>query len=266
MAFVSFGNLDERRQHWFSCLLADAAAADPPAGSLRIMMKSFVRQLRLLGWVVALSAAAACKGSAAATPTTPSEPAAATHRAVVLGDSLAVSPSRADSFPAQLQRRVETAGRAWVVVNAGVSGDTTEDGLRRFDAAVSADARVLVLALGANDGLRGVDVAAMQANLAQMIERAQARGIRVLLCGMETPPSRGWAYTLEFHQVFPRLAARYSVPLVPFLLAGVALNPEMNGPDEIHPNAAGARRIADTVWPHLEPLLQATEAAPARSR
>lgn len=231
------------------------------------MMTSYLRQLSFCGWVVALSAAASCNGRAAATPTTSTEPApAATHRVVVLGDSLAVSPSRAEGFPAQLQRRIETAGRRWIVDNAGVSGDTTEDGLRRFNTAVPPEARVLVLALGANDGLRGIDVDAMQANLAQMIERAQARGIRVLLCGMETPPSRGWAYTVEFHQVFPRLAARYAVPLVPFLLAGVALNPEMNGPDEIHPNAAGARRIADSVWPHLEPLLQAAEAAPARSR
>jgi acyl-CoA thioesterase-1 len=153
-----------------------------------------------------------------------------------------------------------------MVVNAGVSGDTTAGGVRRFDAAVPRDARILILALGANDGLRGIDVRTIEGNLAQMIERAQARGIRVLLCGMETPPSRGWAYTIEYHRVFPRLAARYGVPLVPFLLAGVALNPEMNGPDEVHPNGAGARRIADTIWPYLEPLLeQAAEPASTRT-
>ena len=219
------------------------------------MSIGFVRHLKLSCSVAVLTAA--CGGPTSATPpVAAASPSVAAQRVVVLGDSLAVSPSPPESFPSHLQRRLESTGRQWVVVNAGVSGNTTADGLKRFDAAVPADARVLVLELGANDGLRGVDVATIQENLARIIERAQTRGMRVLLCGMETPPSKGWAYTLEYHQVFPRLAARYNVPLVPFLLAGVALNPEMNGADEIHPNAAGARRIADTVWPYLEPLLE----------
>lgn len=114
---------------------------------------------------------------------------------------------------------------------------------------------MLVLELGANDGLRGVDIATVEKNLSTMIEKAQAKGIRVLLCGMDTPPLNGWSYTVEFHKVFPRVAQKYSVPLVPYLLEGVALNAEMNGNDGIHPNAAGARRIAETVWPYLEPLV-----------
>jgi acyl-CoA thioesterase-1 len=88
--------------------------------------------------------------------------------------------------------------------------------------------------------------------------------MRVLLCGMETPPSRGWQYTLDYHGLFPRLATRYDLPLVPFLLAGVALNPELNGPDEVHPNTAGAKRIAETVWPYLKPLLQVAAVASSR--
>jgi len=175
---------------------------------------------------------------------------------LVLGDSLAVSPTRAEGFPAQLQKHLDEAGRGWTVKNAGVTGDTTSGGLRRFDQALTGDTRVLVLELGANDGLRGVDVAAIERNLSTMIERAQARGIRVLLCGMETPPLNGWNYTVDFHRLFPRVAQKYSVALVPFLLEGVALNPDMNGDDEIHPNAAGAKRIAETVWPYLEPLVQ----------
>ena len=222
------------------------------------MIASFAQQLKVYYSVAALSAASACSSPTAATPPAPGNPTLAAYRVVVLGDSLAVSPTPAESFPSHLQRRLEAAGRPWTVVNAGVRGDTTADGLRRFDAAVPPDTRILMLALGANDGLRGIDIAAIEGNLAATIERAQARGIRVLLCGMETPPSNGWAYTLQYHQVFPRLAARYNLPLVPFLLAGVALNPEMNGPDEVHPNAAGARRIADTVWPYLEPLLAQT--------
>ncbi|HET7695185.1 MAG TPA: arylesterase [Vicinamibacterales bacterium] len=174
---------------------------------------------------------------------------------VVLGDSLAVSPSRSQSFPAVLQGRLDRTHPGWTIRNESVSGDTTAGGVRRLDAALTGETRILILELGANDGLRGLEIAAIERNLAAIIERAHARGIRVLLCGMETPPLNGWNYSVEFHRVFPRLAARYAVPLVPFLLDGVALNPELNGDDAIHPNAAGARLIADTVWPYLEPLL-----------
>ena len=144
----------------------------------------------------------------------------------------------------------------WIVSNAGVSGDTTSGGLRRFDQAVPDGTRILILELGANDGLRGVDITTAERNLSTMIERAQSRAIRVLLCGMETPPIHGWNYTVDFHQLFPRLARKYNLPLVPFLLEGVVLNPDLNGEDEIHPNAAGAQRIAETVWPYLRPMLQ----------
>jgi acyl-CoA thioesterase-1 len=182
-------------------------------------------------------------------------------RIVVLGDSLSVTPSRGDSFPAVLQKRIGAAGLRAIVVNAGVSGDTTTGGLRRFDSAMAGGADVLVLALGANDGLRGVSLATVEQNLATLIAQAQARGTRVLLCGMETPPAHGWNYTLGFHEIFPRLARQYSVPLVPFLLHGVALVREMNGADGIHPNAAGAMQIADTVWPHLKRMIEAGRVA-----
>jgi acyl-CoA thioesterase-1 len=177
----------------------------------------------------------------------------------VLGDSLAISPSRAQAFPARLQARLDTSYPGWTVVNAGVGGDTTADGVRRIDNLLTPKTAILVLELGANDGLRGVSIATVEKNLSTMIERAQAREIRVLLCGMETPPFNGWNYSVEFHRLFPRLAARYNVPLVPFLLAGVALNPEFNQADEIHPNTAGAALIGDTVWPFLEPLVKQTQ-------
>jgi acyl-CoA thioesterase I len=176
-------------------------------------------------------------------------------RIVVLGDSLAVSPSKAESFPAQLQKRLKKTGVQWTVTNAGVNGDQTAGGLRRFNAALPPDTRILILELGANDGLRGVEISAIEKNLSTMIERAQARNIQVLLCGMIVPPRFGWDYTVAFHGLFPRLAAKYNVPLVPFLLDGVALKADMNMPDGIHPNAAGAERIADTVWPYLQPLV-----------
>ncbi len=199
------------------------------------------------------SLAAALSTSAAATAS-PSI-SAAPQRIVVVGDSLAVSPSRSLNFTAELQARLRSTHPDWTIVNVSYRGDTTTGGARRFDTALAGDPKVLVLELGANDGLRGVDVATVEANLSRMIEAAQTKGIKVLLCGMETPPLRSWDYALAFHKMYPRLAAKYKIPLVPFLLQGVALNPDMNGDDRIHPNAAGARAIADTVWPYLEPLL-----------
>jgi acyl-CoA thioesterase-1 len=193
----------------------------------------------------------ACDSSAPAVPS----PVSPVRRVVVLGDSLAVSPSIAESFPAQLQARIDRAGLRWTITNAGVSGDTTADALRRLPPLLTGDVGVLVVALGANDGLDGVDIPVIEQNLSTIVDMARARSVRVLLTGMETPPVRGFGYALAFHNVFPNLAQRYSLPLVPFLLAGVALVPELNGPDGVHPNAAGARRIADTVWPYLEPLL-----------
>jgi len=210
---------------------------------------------RLGCFVAALVSVVACSQSSPSAPTA-SNAIAAPLRAVVLGDSLAVSPSRADGFPAELQRRLNTLQPGWIMSNAGVSGDTTAGGLRRFDQAVPEDTRILILELGANDGLRGVDITTVERNLSTMIERAQARGARVLLCGMETPPLHGLSYTVDFHRLFPRLAQKYGVPLVPFLLDGVVLNPDLNGEDEIHPNAAGAQRIAENVWPYLQPLVR----------
>lgn len=214
-----------------------------------------------LSFTAALSVASC--GSDTASPIAPDAPAGTAppvRHVVVLGDSLAVSPSRTLSFPAVLQSRLDAAHPGWTIRNESVSGDTTAGGVRRLDAALTSETRILVLELGANDGLRGIEIAAIERNLAAIIERAQARGIRVLLCGMETPPLNGWNYSLEFHRLFPRLAARYGIPLVPFLLEGVALNPEFNGDDTIHPNAAGARVIADTAWRYLQPMLTAVSA------
>jgi acyl-CoA thioesterase I len=199
---------------------------------------------------LALISLAGCGSSAS-----PTAPDTSRHRIVVLGDSLAVSPSTSQNFATELQSRLNASHPGWTVTNRGLFGDTTTGGVGRIDQVLTADTGILVLELGANDGILGITVGLIEANLATMIERAQARGIRVLLCGMETFPFNGVEYALAFHGIFPRLAGRYQVPLVPFLLEGVALVPDLNGPDGVHPNAAGARVVAANVWPYLEALV-----------
>jgi len=201
----------------------------------------------------------ACGGGSNGSPTTPG-PAANASVAVILGDSLTAGPGlrTQDAYPALLQERARAAGLPHRVVNAGVSGDTTADGLRRVDAALIANTRVLVVALGANDGLQGVPVDTVKQNLRQIIQRARTQNISVLLCGMDTLPNNGLDYAIRFHNIFPELAAEFNVPLMPFLLQNVFGRSELNLPDGLHPNAAGMRVIAGEMWPFLEPLLRAT--------
>jgi acyl-CoA thioesterase-1 len=180
------------------------------------------------------------------------------RRIVCLGDSLTSGHGigTAAAFPALLHQRVRRAGFPYEVLNAGVSRSTSADGRARLDRALDGDVRVLVVALGVNDGLRGMPVAQMTANLSHIIEVAQKRGIEVLLCGMEALPIHGWAYTTAFHQAYLDLAARYKIPLVPFILMHVIGNPRLMQSDHVHPNADGARAIADVVWPYLEDILK----------
>jgi acyl-CoA thioesterase-1 len=181
-------------------------------------------------------------------------------RIVVLGDSLTAGYGldAPQAYPALLQRRLDEAGLAYEVVNMGVSGDTSAGGLRRLDWALEGDVRILIVALGGNDALRGLPPADLERNLGAIIDRARARGIDVLLCGMEAPPNLGAAYTDAFRDVYRRLAREKRVALLPFLLEGVAGDPQLNQADGIHPNEEGARRIADLVWTRLEPMLERT--------
>jgi acyl-CoA thioesterase-1 len=179
-------------------------------------------------------------------------------RVVALGDSLTAGLGLplAESYPSVLQGVMTAAGYDYEVVNAGVSGDTTAGGLRRLEWVLEGDVRVLIVALGANDGLRGLSIEQMRGNLAAMIELAKSREIEVLLAGMEALPNLGAEYTTAFRGVYLDLADQYRVRLLPFLLAGVAGDPSLNQADGIHPNAEGARRVADLVWSALEPILQ----------
>jgi acyl-CoA thioesterase-1 len=171
----------------------------------------------------------------------------------------------ADSFPSVVQRRLDREGYAFDVVNAGVSGDTSAGGLRRLTWAMGeGDPKILVVALGGNDGLRGLPPEQLEQNLASIIEQAQARGLTVILAGMEAPPNFGADYTARFRGVYPSLARRYNVALVPFLLEGVAGNPAFNQSDGIHPNARGAEMVADLMWPVLEPAAAAVRSATSK--
>jgi acyl-CoA thioesterase-1 len=179
-------------------------------------------------------------------------------RIVILGDSLTAGLGlHADAaYPSLLQERLKADELDYAVVNAGVSGDTSADALSRLDWALQGDVRVLVVALGGNDALRGLPVDQLQQNLAQIIERAQLRGIEVILAGMEAPPNYGRDYIVSFHKVYPVLATQYHVALVPFLLQGVAGIDTLNQRDGIHPTAAGARLVADNVWAVLKPIAE----------
>jgi acyl-CoA thioesterase-1 len=192
------------------------------------------------------------KGDAVSTPAADRRP-----RVVVLGDSLTagLGLTPTDSFPAILQRRIDAAGLSFQVVNAGVSGDTSAGGLRRLDWSLEDGARVLVVALGANDGLRGLPVRELKQNLSQIIETAQARKMVVVLAGMEAPPNYGGEYAAAFRQAYRDLAKQYNVRFVPFLLDKVAGQASLNQADGIHPNLRGAEIVADTVWTALKPEL-----------
>lgn len=181
------------------------------------------------------------------------------RRIVCLGDSLTSGHGigSAAAYPALLHQRVRRAGFPYEVVNAGVSRETSADARRRLDSALDGDVRILVIALGANDGLRGVPVAQLSDNLSHIIDVARARGIAVLLCAMEALPLHGWAYTGAFHKLYLDLAARYTIPLIPFILMNVIGNPRLMQPDRAHPSADGARAIADAIWPYLERILSA---------
>jgi acyl-CoA thioesterase-1 len=197
--------------------------------------------------------AASAPGGAAAAAT----PAASRPRVVFLGDSLTagLGLSQAQAYPSLIAERLDRDGAGVEVVNAGISGDTAAGGRRRMNWALDGDVRVLVLGLGANDGLRGTPVANMKENLQAIIRDAKSRGITVLLLGMEAPPNFGPEYTAEFRAAFRDLAREEDVAFVPFFLDGVAGVPALNQPDGLHPNADGAARVADTVWKALEPIV-----------
>ncbi|HEV2915834.1 MAG TPA: arylesterase [Pyrinomonadaceae bacterium] len=227
---------------------------------------------------VALLAAAACDNNGsrnvssasapvpAAAPSATASPAKSLPKIVAFGDSLTagLGLTAAESYPSLLQKRIEADGYKYEVVNAGVSGDTSAGGLRRLDWALEGDVRFLILELGANDLLRGQQVAEMKKNLGQIIERARARGVIVLLAGMYAPTNTGAEYQREVQSAFQTLAREHDVPLIPFFLDRVAGVESLNQADGIHPNAEGAKIVAETVYQSLRPLLEKDKGSDAK--
>jgi acyl-CoA thioesterase-1 len=187
---------------------------------------------------------------------------AAAHVPVILdfGDSLTaglgLTPEQA--FPARLETALRRQGVEARVVNGGVSGDTTAGGLARLDWALAEQPDLVILALGSNDALRGIDPASVRDNLDKMIQKIEASGARVLLLGMLAPPNWGEEYRSAFDRIFPELARSHAVPLYPFFLEGVAMNPELNQPDGLHPNERGVAVLVDRIAPVVAGLVRSS--------
>jgi len=179
---------------------------------------------------------------------------AAPLRLLVLGDSLSAGYGLAadEAFPARLQARLRSEGYDITVVNGGVSGDTSSDGLARLDWVVTGGIKAVIVELGANDALRGIDPSVTEAALSGIVKRLKERGIAVMLAGMLAPPNMGKDYARRFDAIYPALAQRYHVPLYPFFLKGVAARAGLNQRDGMHPTAKGVKVIVDNIAPAVK--------------
>ena len=232
------------------------------------MRRAHIPYLLLVGLLLALGMGGCTKGSKSVEAPAPGAKSQASQPKpvdrtgwpviVALGDSLTygerVDPTR--NYPTQLQAELDRLGYQYRVVNAGISGDTSAGGLNRVQAVLNQKPAVVILELGANDGLQGQSLDQMTANLSKIIERLQNAGVTVVLAGMQIPPNYGPEYTQSFANAYQRLADQYKLPLIPFLLDGVGGRPELNLPDGIHPTAEGYTYVVQNVIKVLEPLLK----------
>lgn len=189
-------------------------------------------------------------------------------RIVAFGDSLTAGYmlAQSDAFPAQLERRLRERGANVQILNAGVSGDTTAGGLARVDWSIPDGTDAVIVELGANDALRGLDPAKARQNLRRIVERLKARGIDVLIAGMMAPGNLGEAYATEFNAIFPELAKEQGVLFYPFFLQGVAMRSKLNLGDGIHPNTDGVKVIVDGIVPKVEELIARVHARRAQTQ
>lgn len=222
-------------------------------------------------WILLSCALGACSTPRreAPEPAAPSEPAADLHSApvdpandgrpviVAFGDSLTAGlrVAEAETYPSKLQRKIDAAGYKYRVVNAGVSGETSAQGLSRVDSIIAMKPALVILELGANDGLRGVPVDSTRRNLDRIMTRLGEAGVTVVLAGMEVPPNYGPEYASAFRAMFSELAHKHSAPFIPFFLQGVGGVRSLNQEDGVHPTAEGYDIVADNVWSVLRPLL-----------
>ena len=177
---------------------------------------------------------------------------------LALGDSLTAGfgVDEEYSFPSRIQVKIDDENLGYKIVNAGISGDTTAGGVRRINWLMKHKPQVVILALGANDGLRGLSVDEMRSNLEAMIRISHENNARVLLAGMKALPNYGKDYVEKFESVYPELAKKYELVYLPFLLEGVAGVREHTRPDGLHPTASGYKIVADLVWQYLQPMLK----------
>lgn len=232
-------------------------------------MKSFIRSTTVLSFIFFAISFAACDVTTAKrqprntaqrlekpliTPQINSDK----KKIVAFGDSLTAGFGLAekDSYPYLLQQQLNTDGYDYEVVNAGVSGDTSLGGLERIDWVLGQDnVEVLILELGANDLLRGLPVEKMKENLSRIIEKAQAKNVKVLLCGMLAPPTMGEQYQHRYTMAFPDLASEHKIAFMPFILENIAMEKDLNQADGIHPNAKGAKIMTRNIYKSLKPIL-----------
>ncbi len=183
---------------------------------------------------------------------------------VAMGDSLTagLGVESADAYPTQLERKLQADGYAVTVVNAGVSGETSSGALSRVDWVLRQEPDIVILATGGNDGLRGVEPSVTAANIDKIVQKVQASGAVVVLAGMEMVQNMGAQFTGDFRAIYPEIAQRRSVILMPFLLEGVAGDPKLNQPDFIHPTAEGYTIIVDALYPYVVQAIEQTQAKP----
>lgn len=199
------------------------------------------------------------KPAPAPEPVPPVETTAPDGRPVIVafGDSLTagygLEPGQ--SYPDHLQRKLDAEGYSYRVVNEGISGDTSSGGVARLESVLGHQPRIVILELGANDGLRGIPVAQTRENLDQILTQLKAAGVKVLLAGITLPRNYGEQYIKDFDKIFPDLAKKHNVRRLPFLLEGVALNPKLMQRDALHPTAEGCQIVAGNVFAALQPLL-----------
>jgi acyl-CoA thioesterase-1 len=224
-------------------------------------MRKFIGLIGILLATIYLSACGVAEKRSSANANRPlvkPEIAAGRAKIVAFGDSLTAGfgLTENESYPYLLQEKLKADGYDYEVVNAGVSGDTSQGGVERIDWVLGMDnVKVLVLELGANDLLRGIPVNTLRSNLDQIIRKAQEKNIKVLLCGMIAPPTMGPQYQREFTMTFPKLANEHNVNFVPFILDNIALKKELNQADGIHPNADGEKIMTENVYKELKKML-----------